>query len=360
MKSYSEWVRCGAGALLPLLVVGSPAWGAEASRGEHRLLVSHDLVMLAVENPFGRLEVIGEDREDLALEVQYRVHARSGESARSLVAALSVELSDRDGWLRLQPAHDGRPLNGGSDKALRGAKLRLDLLLRAPAGLGLHAGVTGESLVVSGLTGDARLSATSGDIELSELGGAVDLTLTSGNVRGRDLGGPVKAIATSGNLEFNRVETDAELHSSTGWIRSHDIAGDLHIESLTGDIRVDGVDGDLRVISTSGDLDIRGTMGDVRVNSAGGTVSLFTLGPVPEGRERRVRITSSSGDVILGLRPDAGYHLDLATDMGAIRVRLPLVVEDITRRHLAGRMGDGRGQLQVVTATGDIRISLAE
>lgn len=356
--SFSRPIAASLLALLPMATLASLALGSEASRGEHRILAARDLVMLVVENPFGGLEVIGEEREEIELEVQYRVRTRSADRARKIVEALRIELHEEDGRLRLLPMHDGEFLGKVGGK-LRDVVLRMDVLARIPSALALNAGVTDEFLKVSGLEADVLLRATSGSVELRELGGDVTLTLTSGDVRGIDLAGDLLVTATSGDLDFERVGGHAELVSWTGTIDAEDFGKSLVVESESGGIDLAEIRGDLRVMNASGGISIRDPGGDVRVNSAGGTVRLFSLPPVVAD-SRLVRITSSSGTVTLGILAGAGYHLDLSTDMGAMRVKLPLEVESISRHHLVGRLGDGKGELQVVTATGDIRISLTD
>jgi len=335
--------------LLALTGLANLALGAEASRGEHRLLAARDLVMLVVENPFGGLEVIGEDRDEIELEVQYRVRTRSADRARAIVDPQ-----------RLIPMHGDDFLGDSRESHLRGAVLRMDILARVPSHLALNAGVTDEFLKVSGLDAEVLLRATSGSVELQDLDTDATLTLTSGDASGRNLAGDLTVTATSGDLEFERVGGDAELVSWTGTIAAENVAGSLMVESESGDINLSEIHGDLRVLNASGGISIRDPGGDVRVNSAGGSVSLFSLLPFADEDPPRIRITSSSGTVAIGVHPKAGYHIDLSTDMGAMRVKLPLVVEDISRRHLAGRLGDGKGELQVVTATGDIRITLTD
>lgn len=360
MTSFSSWTPGALLTLLALTGLANLALGAEASRGEHRLLAARDLVMLVVENPFGGLEVIGEDRDEIELEVQYRVRTRSADRARAIVEALRIDLVEVDGRLRLIPMHGDDFLGDSRESHLRGAVLRMDILARVPSHLALNAGVTDEFLKVSGLDAEVLLRATSGSVELQDLDTDATLTLTSGDASGRNLAGDLTVTATSGDLEFERVGGDAELVSWTGTIAAENVAGSLMVESESGDINLSEIHGDLRVLNASGGISIRDPGGDVRVNSAGGSVSLFSLLPFADEDPPRIRITSSSGTVAIGVHPKAGYHIDLSTDMGAMRVKLPLVVEDISRRHLAGRLGDGKGELQVVTATGDIRITLTD
>lgn len=343
-----------------LMLLGpSPGEAAEASRGEERQLSARELVALVVSNPLGSLEVIGEERDNVALEAQYRVGARSGDRARELVEALGVDISERDGRLWLRPSRDGMVVDGLHTRLDRGDRLRMDLLLRIPHRLALEAGVTGEPLVVSGLRARVRLSSTSGEMRLTDLDGDVTANLTSGDLHAERLGGEARLTTSGGDIAVTRIGGDALLSALSGNIHAEGVAGALEVESLSGDIEVDGVGGDLRVISTNGDVGIHDVGGDLRVNNAGGRVLVHALAGRAGDTAPRARLTSSSGEVIISIHRGYGWRLDLATDSGGMRVKLPLAVEEISRRQLVGRYLDGAGSLQVVTATGDIRITLA-
>ncbi len=358
MTNFSKMRSSICLACLGLLLVVGISTAAEANRGEHRRLATRELVLLSVENSYGSLELLGEDRDEIVVEAQYRVRCRSAERARKIAEGLSLEAREEDGRLRLMLLLLGERIGKQGGESVDGVDIRMELLLRLPKGLALEAGVTDNQLIVKGVQGDARLRATSGEVELFDLGGRVDLTLTSGPLRCRDLAGSLTVLATSGDLDVRGVAGDTELVSWTGRIRAENINGELNVESDSGNLILKEIDGALRVISASGDIDINHPGADVRVNSAGGDISLLGLGPALGEEERRLRLISSSGEVVLGILPGAGYRLDLSTDMGAMRVKLPLKVESVSRSRLLGILGDGKGELQIVTATGDIRIFL--
>ncbi len=346
-------------ACLGLILAAGVSAGAEANRDEVRRLAARELVLLSVENPHGSLELIGEDREEIIVEAHYRVQCRNGKRAKEIAEDLSIEVREEDGRLTLMLLIDGERLDRQGHETLDDVTLGMDLMLRLPAQLALEAGVTDHELIVSGLQGDTRLRATSGKVELKELGGRVELTLTSGPLRCRNIAGPLIVLATSGDLDVRGVKGGTDLVSWTGQIRAEKINGKLNVESDSGNLILKEIDGALHVISASGDIDIQDPRGDVRVNSAGGDISVLGLGPARDG-DGHLRLISSSGEVVLGILPGAGYHLDLSTDMGAMRVKLPLKVEGVSRRRLQGILGNGKGELQIVTATGDIRIFLTD
>jgi hypothetical protein len=359
--SYSELKpRLAVGLLSCFLIAPSvTARAAEAKRSEERRLPARQLAQLLVENPAGSIELQGEDREDLALAVQYRVWGGDADAVREIIGALRIEIFEQDGRLQLRPVHGDRRIDGPRPSFLDGARLSIDLRLGVPAGLPIAASVTRDRLIAVGLKEDLVVAATSGEIEVRQLGGSLEAGLTSGTLRISDVEGDVSLTATSGDLDLRRVGGDAVLHSVTGALRAERVAGDLTLESTGGEVVVVDVQGRLELSSGSGDVAIRRPGGDLKVNCASGDLSVLDLGPLAGDRSREVFLASSSGNVEVLLLPGVGFQLDVATDLGAMQLRIPLQVEDLTRRHVSGRLGDGRGRLRVVTATGDIRITLA-
>lgn len=340
------------------LTVASGGRASEASRSEDRLLPAQQLAQLIVENPAGGIELIGEEREDLAIAITYRVTGRSSERVREIVGALRLEAREQDGRLRLRPVHAAGDIDGPRPAIFDGAELSIALRLRLPARLPVAASVTRDKLVATGLAGDLVIAATSGDIDLRRLAGRVEAGITSGDLRANDIEGDVAITTTSGDLDLRRLGGDAELHSVSGEIRAEAVTGDLKVETSTGNTTLIAPRGRVEVLSASGDVAIRAPGGDLKVNCANGDLSVVDLGPRSDGLPRSVFLANSSGDVELLLLPGASFALEVVTDLGAMQLRIPLQVEALSRRRVAGRLGAGTGQLKIVTATGDIRITL--
>ena len=359
--SYSEtqWRRVALGLACLLMIPSGAALAAEARRSEERRLPARQLAQLIVENPAGSIELQGEAREDLELAVHYRVWGGSADAVRGIISDLRIEVFEQDGRLRLRPMLAARSIDGPRPSDLDGARLGIDLRLRMPAALPVAASVTRDRLVAVGLAGDLVLAATSGDVEARQIGGSLEAGVTGGTLRLSDVAGDVAVTATSGSLDLRRVGGNAVLHSVTGSMRVEQVAGDAEIETAGGELVVIDIRGHLELISGSGDVAIRKPGGDLKVNCASGDLSVLDIGALADGRSREVFLASSSGDVDVLLLPGAGFWLDAATDLGAMQLRLPLQVEDLSRRHVSGQTGDGKGRLRVVTATGDIRIKLA-
>jgi len=360
VTSFSSAPRRGPCCLAVLLLaVASVAEAVEASRSEERVLPARQLAQVIVENPAGSLELIGEARDDLVLAVDYRVSGRDRERLREIIAGLRIEVFEQDGRLRLRPMHAQDDFDGSQPAALQGVEVSVAIRLRLPARLPVAASVTRHKLIASGLDGDLVLAATSGDVELRHLAGRLEAGITSGDLRASDIEGDVRITTTSGELDLRRLGASAELSSISGDMRIEAVAGDLAIETSTGDLTVIAPRGRVEVLSASGEVALRAPRGDLRVNCANGDLSVVDLGAGADGAPLTVYLANSSGDIEVLLPPGADFALEAVTDLGAMQLRIPLQVETLQRRRVAGRLGTGAGQLKIVTATGDIRIAMA-
>lgn len=342
---------------LALLVgaLAATAGAGEYKRNETRTYSAAPLTSLEVRNPSGRVEMIGEDREDLHLDVLYRVRGRSGDQAMDLMGQLGVEIApdeDRAGRVLVRPLLDGKPLFSRGAKLPRGYSVRVDLQLRVPRRVAVEAAVTSGLLEAQDLAGGAVLGATSGDVRARRLSGEMVINLTSGYLDLQELRGPLTISVTSGGMRLADHEGDAEITCFSGDAELNDITGNLTVSSISGSIAVNDVTGRLRANTTSGDIRVTRAESSVWLRTSSGFLELLDAGR--EGQS--IDLASSSGDIHVTLRKTASLRVDVTTAIGAIRCRLPLEIETIARKRLVGVLGGGKEDARIETASGDIRI----
>lgn len=68
------------------------------------------------------------------------------------------------------------------------------------------------------------------------------------------------------------------------------------------------------------------------------------------------RITTSSGDVVLRLAPEARVRVEAATASGEVVVRAPLRVEELGRSRFVGVQGEADATVRLSSSSGDLRI----
>jgi len=349
--------RLGRALALALLAgaLAAAAGAGEFKRNETRSFSVTPLASLEIRNPSGLVEVIGEDREDLHLDVLYRVRGRDAERAMALMELLGVSMAadeERADRVLVVPTLEERPLFSRDATPPRGYSVRVDLKLRVPRDVAVEAAVTSGRLEARDLAGGAVLGATSGEVQAERLSGTLIFNLTSGDLDLKDLRGPLEIAITSGALRLEDHEGDALITCFGGDMDLRDIAGDLTVSSISGSITVNDVTGRLRANTTSGDISIRRAEGSVWLRTSSGSLEVFDAGR--EGQS--LDLASSSGDIHVTLRETASLRVDVTTAIGAIRCRLPLEIETITRKRLIGVLGGGKEDARIETASGDIRI----
>jgi hypothetical protein len=150
------------------------------------------------------------------------------------------------------------------------------------------------------------------------------------------------AITASGDVTAARVTGRLQAVTSSGDVRL-DETGPAEIRTASGDVRLTRARGDVNVRTASGDLSVASAAGSVSAITASGDVR---LGSMARGT---ARVSTASGDVVLGVAPDVGVYLDLASATGSVTSQLDE----------AEPSGDVALEVTCRTASGDIRITRA-
>lgn len=196
--------------------------------------------------------------------------------------------------------------------------------VRMPAGASLDVDVVSAGVDVEGLAG-RRLAVDS----------------VSGGVRVR--------ASRSGEARFDLVSGDleAELDSE-----------DISVDTVSGDVRLSGRGGgELGVDTVSGDADLAfQSLRRVVMDSVSGDLTLQT-GLAPDGR---ISADTVSGGVRLRLPADTSARLSVETFSGGISSPVGDVKTEKygPGKTLEARLGQGEGEVRLVTFSGGVRISI--
>ena len=127
---------------------------------------------------------------------------------------------------------------------------------------------------------------------------------------------------------------DLDVHTASGDVTAASVTGIAEITTASGDVRLDETraeahvrtaGGDVRLARARGDLTVRTASGDVTVGSAAASVTVATasgdvrLDSVAAGR---VEVSTTSGDVHVGVAAGVGVYLDLASATGSATSQL--------------------------------------
>lgn len=161
---------------------------------------------------------------------------------------------------------------------------------------------------------------------------------------------PIVVTASSpGQAKFENVSGDITLRITTA---------DVEVSSVSGDVRLGGgLNGDVELETVSGNLTLFAQpLSKLRANSVSGDLSL-KAGLKPGGT---IKVESLSGGVDLALLRNTGARVRVETFSGGIHSPSGTVHEE---KHGPGKslettLGDGRGQVNVESFSGDVRITL--
>ncbi len=146
---------------------------------------------LGVTGKNGNIEVIGEDRSDIALEAKVTAQGSSRGEAESLLHEIKVvtgndihaEGPNQTGW-----SHRG---------------WSVDFKLRVPHRVEAELRTSNGNINAANLQGHLNASSSNGNITLDHIGGEVRATSTNGGLRLQDLAGGVHAETTNGGVDIS-------------------------------------------------------------------------------------------------------------------------------------------------------------
>lgn len=199
-------------------------------------------------------------------------------------------------------------------------RARVDYRIAVPSGISVRIDTVSGDITAEDVDGDCALSTISGDVEACRIGGNLRLRTKSGDLTVEGAQGIVSCGALSGDISIE------------------DAFGPVECDSKSGDITVEDVHYSAKITSISGDLEVH-------------MAKAATDAPL------EIELRSISGDVELSTPADSGYHLEVKTTSGDIQCDALLAAERRSRTQLIGTVGDGSGNVQVATVSGDVEIS---
>ncbi|HWA15650.1 MAG TPA: DUF4097 family beta strand repeat-containing protein [Gemmatimonadales bacterium] len=218
----------------------------------------------------------------------------------------------------------------------RGVEAYANLSVTIPAGktVGIFTGVG--RVDVTNVDGELMVDVGSAEITARNTRGSLNLDTGSGDIRVDNAEGEINLDTGSGKVTLNGSK-GGKLSIDTGSgdvIISDATATSTEIDTGSGEIRIDGI--------STGKLSLDTGSGDVRA----------TLVSAPDD----IDIDTGSGSVTLRLPSDVSAMVDLDTGSGDFTVELPLTVTHKEESNLRGKLGSGRGRINIETGSGDIRL----
>lgn len=241
-------------------------------------------------------------------------------------------------WGDNQDRWNGR--SGGRRVTIRGDGSGLEaaanLRITVPAGKRVRVFLGVGKVEISNVDGDLRIDTGSGNVTSRGTSGGLNIDTGSGDVAIQDATGSVSLDTGSGDITITRMK-DGELKVDTG---SGSVEGTgiattaASIETGSGDIRVTDL--------SAARLSLETGSGSVRADLTGALDLLH--------------VDTGSGDVTLHLPDGINATVDLETGSGDFNLEFPLQLVHKSEGNLRGKIGDGRGRIEIETGSGDISL----
>lgn len=366
-------------AVATALIV-QPAVSATAKLSRDFRFGQADPAGLEVDNLIGDVRI--ERGSGDGFEVDVQVTAEAGAQSEADALARAVDFRERDagadstlqvllprkdfpqifipdgpsGWLggRMYVRYLGerRRLTGDVEE---GVRIRVDLVIRAPADSRLTVRNTLGDVTAEGFAGELTLDGTRGKLRAHNGSGPLVLDTGSGTVEVAGHSGEVSVDTGSGPVTVSGCECGISADTGSGPVTVRDSRGSLEADTGSGEIRVTGFAGSVLADTGSGSVQIEGLSEAIELGADTGSGSVRVEGDLSS--LERLDVDTGSGSVILDATAWPAMEIVLDTGSGAIEVDIPgaELGRDEDRRRVV-RIGDGAHRGMIDTGSGSVRI----
>ena len=349
---------------LTATVLTGTAWaGAHALEQESTTTVPvSEQHRISVTNSRGTTVIVGRaDLSEVVVRAVKVVRAGDEEEAMEWVRELDYDVETDDNEISIETVYP-RKLDDATTfwSFLRGMryKAQIDYTIEVPVDFAAKVNSASGDVKVTSLRGDVKVYITSGDVRVANLGRRAFVDASSGHVEVESVEGDAHVRISSGDLVVTDVGGRLDVRATSGDVEAYSVAGDVDAEIASGDLLLRGCAGDVHAKAASGDCILSGLAGNVRATAASGSID-FTLAP-RAGSEYVLNTASGNVNVDFRRGDETGFLLDVHTVSGTIEGDLDIRLDQVTRRVLRGKVGDGDGHLFIETASGNIRINQSE
>ncbi len=189
------------------------------------------------------------------------------------------------------------------------------------------------------------------------VGTRVTANSISGDIRLKATVGEVDISTVSGDIELIDATDRITINTTSGDVRASKLRGRLRIEGVSSEINIEDATGDVNAKTVSGEITMRGVKSSsVRAETVSGEITYE--GAVSSGGN--YEFNAHSGEIHLDIPANSSANLALQTWSGGISSQFPMTMqtEDIGRRskRKVFTIGNGGATINVETFSGDITI----
>jgi DUF4097 and DUF4098 domain-containing protein YvlB len=309
---------------------------------------------LRVENARGRIELHKSPDQQVHLTALKTARADDQPAAKKLAGEITVEV-ERSGGTLVVRAHYPRSMSVDIDiwDLMRGQtvpRADLTLLLTVPDRLPVTLTTTNGDIDSDHVSGPQTIRTVSGDVLVKNASGNLEVHTTSGHVSVNNIAF-ARVGTVSGDVEAESIRQGLHVETTVGDVTVRQARDSLALQTVSGDIEVDRAPRGIGVTTTNGSVSIGEAAGPVRISTSNGDVRVDLVGPMA-----RTDISTSTGDIDLGLDERLGCRVEARTGSGEIDVHVPLEVQNVSRQWVSGVVRGGSTPLSLRTSSGDITL----
>jgi hypothetical protein len=232
--------------------------------------------------------------------------------------------------------------------------VRVNLLVRAPAGAKLDVSNVFGEIAATAYAGKLKLDGGSG--RLSSTGGEGDFTLDNGSGEVVVTGHRGRLVADTGSGSVKVTDCECELIADTG-SGSVDVKGgrgSVSADTGSGEVEVDGFSGTFAADTGSGSVQARNLSNVTSLEADTGSGSVTIEGDL--SAVSRLRIDTGSGGVSLRSAAQPSMELRIDTGSGGVDVEAPGATVQEQDDVWTVRMKEGAGRGVIDTGSGSVDI----
>jgi hypothetical protein len=315
---------------------GRPATAEAVFAATHA--VADTVKEVRLEFSVGAVTIVGEDRENVAAEMQVQSNGYDTAEAQRLAKESILTFDDAGELLIIRGKF---PVEGTQRPTLK---------LRVPARLGVRMNEKGSSLRVSNvrsvLVGGGR-----GESTIEHIPGAVTIVQRGSELTITDVGS-LKLNTTSGvEARVSQVHGDAILSLQGGELRAEGLEGALQIEMRNAQVQLDRIEnlkGPVRIDAAGGEIVFVGLRAETRIDARRTDIRIDHGGGAPLS-------VYNDGDETIDLTvPAGGFSLDALAIEGEITLDEKLQHAGLERK-TSGDGDEDRATRQETRVTGSVR-----
>ncbi len=233
--------------------------------------------------------------------------------------------------------------------------VRVDIVVRAPAGAKLVADNVFGNAAAEGFSGNLTLDGGSGQLKSTNGEGEVVLDNGSGEVVVSGHRGKVRADTGSGAVTITDCECEIVADTGSGSVDVKGGKGSLSADTGSGGVEVDGFSGAFAADTGSGSVRVRQLANVESLEADTGSGSVSVDGDL--SALRRMRIDTGSGSVSLRSVGQPSMEIRVDAGSGGVDIDAPGATVHESDDNWTIRMKDGAGRGDIDTGSGSVNLT---